>query len=160
MGTVSPGNNSLKGVVRGSVIAIGMTTQASDCMKIVFVTRYLVTGTLMETFNVGAILECLPLSRLKSIRLTSMVAANVLLANLNGKVISFLTPCISNVPFASKPSLVLAIAEEVKLMVGYFSTSNQLALLACVFFIPLPVLMEATSMVTSNLEVARFFSSN
>src|SRR5580704_8720430 len=49
--------------------------------------------------------------------------------------------------------------EEVNLMVGYFSASNHLSLLAWVFFIPLPVLMLATSMLASNLEDARSLGS-
>src|SRR3954463_14918053 len=44
-------------------------------------------------------------------------------------------------------------------MVGYFVASNQSALFACLFCMPLPVLILFTSMFTSKREAARFCSS-
>ena len=51
------------------------------------------------------------------------------------------------------------MAEDLNPITGYFSASNHLSLLACVFFIPLPVLIVATSIVASNFDEARLAGS-
>lgn len=122
---------------------------------------YCVTGTERSSLISAGTLPDMPFIEpiSKSTRLTMKLLTKVLFSNVNGIVNSFWIPCMSRVPVTSYPLSVLAKAEEVKRMVGYFSASNHFALLACLFFMPLPVLIEATSMATSNIEASRLSSS-